>query len=115
MTPPSPPTDPGELDARLDPESLPRLAFFVGSYLSDEDGPARGSAARAVHEYAAEAELDEMQELESDWQMLRLAARHLPLGRVNQILHQRFGSVWAAASREEIDAIGLDLEAAIRE
>ena len=103
------------LAERLTPEDLPRLAIFLGAYLQDDVSLAPRSAQEAAWEYVAEAELDELQELAHDWEVLRAAARELPLAEVNRLLRERFGSSWSALSREEIEAVGAEFERAVRE
>lgn len=98
----------------LTPEELPRLALFLSTQLGD-DGGTRGSAAAAAHALAAEAELDELDELAHDWEVLRAAARSLPLAALNRLLAERFGSAWQASSADEIDAVAFELERALRE
>ena len=107
---------PGDLSLdRLSPEELPRLALFVAGYLHQDLAVVHGSAARAAYDYAAEAELDELEELAAEWEALRSLARHVPIERINDVLRQRFGSAWRAASREEIEAVAREFELALRE
>jgi hypothetical protein len=107
--------DPRSALDRLTPEDLPGLALFVGTYLREELATALGSAQHAAWEYAAEAELDELQELANDWQLLRVAAREAPLETIQRALRERFRSSWLPQSREEIDAVGAELEHALDE
>ena len=100
---------------RLSPDELPRLALFIAGYLHQDLEVVHGSAARAAYDYAAEAELDELEELAAEWEALRSLARHVPIERINDVLRQRFGSAWRAASREEIDAVAREFELALRE
>lgn len=100
---------------RLTPEDLPRLALFLGGYLHEDLAVAHRSAQHAAWEYVGEAELDELQELASEWDVLRSAARELPLEVVNRLLRERFGSSWQALSRAELDAVGGEFERALRE
>lgn len=105
--------DPDELDRALFPEALPHLAHFLGAYLHEDLVPVHGSAARAAWEFAAEAELEELEALARDWWALRLAARALPISRLRLLLAERFGSAWYPASAAEIDAVGDELDAAL--
>jgi len=100
---------------RIRPEALPRLALFLGGRLggAPEGGPV--SAQRAAWDYAAEAELDELEELAADWQVLQAAARELPLAEVNRLLRERFATDWQALTRDELDAVGAELARALRE
>lgn len=100
---------------RLSPDELPRLALFLADAVRDAAAGGAVSAQRAAWQYAAEAELDELQELADEWQVLRAAARELPLAEVNRLLRERFASDWAALSRDEIDAVGAELERALAE
>lgn len=104
-----------DLEDRLDPLELPRLAQFLAAYLHEDLVPVHGSAARAAFQYAADAELDELAELAGEWQVLRAAAARLPLDRLNRLLRERFGSGWYVASRAEVEAVALELERALRE
>jgi len=100
---------------RLTPEDQPRLARFFADYLHQDLSVVHGSAARAAYDYAAEAEIDELEELAAEWEVLRAATHEAPLERVNEILRQRFGSAWRAASRADIDAVAREFELALRE
>ena len=106
---PRPPLD------RLTPEDLPRLAIFIGAYL--RKGPEAGNASvqEAAWNYAAEAELDELQELADDWRVLRAAAREAPLETIRRALRERFDSEWQPLTFQELDAVGAELERAIQE
>ena len=104
-----------DFEAEITPDALPRLAFFLAGYLHEDLAPEHGTAARAAYEYAAEAELDELEELAREWEVLRAAARALPLGRLNALLRSRFGSAWQAATAEEIEAVAREFERALRE
>jgi hypothetical protein len=103
------------LDDRLTPEELPRIAIFVAGFLRDDGGAGPVSAARAAFDYAADAELDELEELASEWETLLAAARELPLERVNACLRERFGSAWQASSVHDFEAVAAELERALRE
>jgi hypothetical protein len=103
------------LAERLRPDDLPRLALFLSTYLHENLEVAHGSAAHAAWDYASEAELDELEELRDDWEVLRAAARALPLARVNELLRERFGSTWQAASSAEIEQVAEQFERALRE
>lgn len=109
------PHDPDEIEDRIAPELLPRLAFFFGAFLHEDLALEHGSAAAAAWAYAEEAELDELEELAADWDALAAAARRLPLARVNALLRERFGSSWQAVSAAEIDAVGAELRRALAE
>ena len=100
---------------RLSPEDLPRLALFLARYLGWEGAATHGSAAAAAHDYAAEAELDELDELAHEWEILRAAARTLSLAELNRTLATRFGGPWQAVSVDELDAVAAELERALRE
>ena len=102
-----------ELDAALTAESLPHLARFLVACLHEDRMPVHGSAARVAYEFAAEAELDELEALARDWWALRLAARRLPIAGVRRILAARFGSAWFPSSTAEIEAVGDELDAAL--
>lgn len=115
MTPDPPATEAADFEERLRPETLPRLALFLAGYLHEDLAVVHGSAARAAWEYAEEAEIDELGELAGDWQVLAGAARALPLARVNELLRERFGSSWQAASVAELDAVAETLERALVE
>jgi len=104
-----------ELEDRLRPEDLPRLALFLSTYLGGDHAPAGGSAARAAWDYASEAELDELEELRDDWEVLRAAARELQLGPVNELLRERFGCAWQAESAAELEQVAEQFERALRE
>jgi len=104
-----------ELEERVAPETLPRLAVFLGAYLHEDLALEHGSAAAAAWAYAEEAELDELEELAADWDALTVAARKLPLARVNALLRERFGSSWQAVSAAEIEAVGAELRRALAE
>jgi hypothetical protein len=106
-----------ELEAadRLRPEALPRLALFLGGRLGGSTESGSIAAQRAAWEYAADAELDELEELAADWRVLQAAARQLPLAEVNRLLRERFASDWQALTRDELDAVGAELERALRE
>lgn len=106
---------PRDFEAELDPDVLPRLAFFLAGSLHQDLAPEHGSAARAAYEYAAGAELDELEELGHDWETLLAAARALPLERVNALLRERFGSAWQAVSVEEIEAVAEEFRRALHE
>jgi len=107
--------DTAALDERLTPEELPRVAFFLAGYLHEDLEPVHGSAAHAAYTYAAEAELDELEELAAEWEVLQAAARALPLDRLNGILRERFRSAWYVASVTEVEAVGQELERALAE
>jgi hypothetical protein len=107
--------DTATLDERLTPEGLPRVAFFLATYLHEDLEPVHGSAAKAAYNYVAEAELDELEELGAEWEILKAAAHQLPLARLNRILRERFKSSWYVNSATEIDAVGYELERALRE
>lgn len=104
-----------ELEDRLDPVELPRLARFLAAYLHEDLVPVHGSAARAAFHYAADAELEELAELAGDWQVLREAALRLPLDRLNRLLRERFRSGWHIASRAEVEAVAHELERALHD
>jgi hypothetical protein len=109
------PDEPFDLEERLAPDVLPRLAYFLGAWLHEDLALEHGSAAAAAWAYAEEAELDELEELAADWEELRAAARKLPLARVNALLRDHFGSSWQAVSAAEIDAVGAELHRALAE
>jgi len=100
---------------KLTPEDLPRLAVFVAAFLRPDSPRPLDSAQQAAWEYVAEAELDELQELARDWDVLRSAARQLPLEETNRLLRERFGCSWNAVAREEFEAVGTEFERALRE
>jgi hypothetical protein len=104
-----------ELSAALAPEQLPRVAFFLDGYLHEDFAAEHGSAAGAAWSYAQEAELDELEELGAEWATVRAAAEALPLNLFNRLLRERFASSWQAASVEEIEAVGREIERALRE
>jgi hypothetical protein len=106
---------PGDLSLdRLSPDELPRLAVFIAGYLHQDLAVVHGSAARAAYDCAAEAELDELEELAAEWEALRALSRRVPIERINDVLRQRFGSAWRATSRDEIDAVAREFELALR-
>ena len=107
--------DSATLEERLNPEELPRVAFFLAGYLHEDLEPVHGSAAKAAYTYAAEAELDELEELAAEWEVLQAAAHHLPLPRLNRILRERFKSAWYLSSATEADAVGYEFQRALRE
>lgn len=109
------PHDLDEVEDRLAPEELPRLAYFLGAYLHEDLALDHGSAAAAAWAYAEEAELDELEELAADWETLQVAARRLPLARVNALLRERFGSSWQAVSAAEVEAVAAELRRALAE
>ena len=100
---------------RLTPAEQPRLALFLAEYLHQDLAVVHGSAAQAAYEYAAGAEIDDLEELAAEWAVLRAAAHSAPLERVNEVLRQLFGSAWRAVSRSEIDAVAQEFELALRE
>lgn len=104
-----------EVEERLRPETLPRLALFLATCVDDDAAPSRGSATRAAWDYVQVAELDELEELSEDWEALRAAARELPLARVNELLRARFGTGWQAASPAEIEQVAGEFARALRE
>jgi hypothetical protein len=106
---------PRDFEAELDPAALPRLALFLAGSLHQDLAPEHGSAARAAYEYAAAAELDELEELAHDWETLLAAARVLPLERINALLRERFGSAWRATTVQEIEAVAEEFRRALRE
>ena len=99
----------------LMPETMPRLALFLGSLVTELSERGVPSAQQAAWRYAAEAELDELEELAQEWRAFAGASRELPLLEVNRILRERFGSVWQAISHDELDAVGAELERAVLE
>lgn len=107
--------DTATLDERLTPEGLPRVAFFLASYLHEDLEAVHGSAAKAAYAYVAEAEQDELEELAAEWEILRAAAHALPLARLNRILRERFRSAWYLSSPAEVDAVAYEFERALRE
>ncbi len=100
---------------RVNPEDLPSLAAFVGGYLHEDWQLEFGSAAEAAYAFIGEADLDDVEELESDWQVLAEATRDLPLAAVNRLLRERFRSGWHLAAKSEIAAVAQELERALRE
>ncbi len=104
-----------ELEERLDPRDLPRLALFLTSYLHEDLIPVHGSAAQAAFHYAADAELDELGELAAEWHVLLVAVARLPLERVNQLLRDRFHCGWHLTSRAEVEAVAREFERALRD
>ncbi len=110
-----PATDLDAISAALDPESLPRVAAFLAVHLGADLDAGWTSAARAAHRYAAEADLDDLEELAREWETVRVAARHLPLARFNDLLERRFASPWRVATRDEVEAVARELEVALRE
>jgi len=104
-----------DLEDRLDPRDLPRLAQFLAAYLHEDLVPVHGSAAEAAFAYAGETDVEELAELAAEWEVLRAVAARLPIERVNRLLRERFGSGWHAASRREIEAVASELERALRE
>jgi hypothetical protein len=110
-----PEIDSATLEERLNPQELPRVAFFLATYLHEDLEPVHGSAAKAAYTYAAEAELDELEELAAEWEVLQAAAHHLPLARFNLILRESFRSAWYVGDATEVDAVGYELQRAVRE
>ncbi len=108
------PDEPGG-EARLTPDDLPRLAVFLAGYFGEGAPRSARSAAEAAYDYAAEAELDELEELARDWDQLRAIARALPLDRVREALRTRFGSSWQPLDTAELDAVAHEFERALRE
>lgn len=106
-------TDPRSAADRLLPEELPRLALFLGALVPELSDRGRPSAQQAAWRYAAEAELDELEELAEEWSVLVAAARELPLGEVARLLRERFASDWQPAAVGEIDAVAAELARAI--
>lgn len=104
-----------ELESGLTPERLPRVAFFLDGYLHEGFAAEHGSSAGAAWAYAQEAELDELEELGAEWATVRAAAAGLPLARFNRLLAERFASAWQATSLGEVEAIGREIERALRE
>jgi hypothetical protein len=106
---------PQELESMLTPERLPRVAFFLDGYLHQDFAAEHGSAAGAAWDYAQDAELDELEELGAEWAVVRAAAEALPLARFNRLLGERFGSSWQATAAAEVEAVGREIERALRE
>jgi len=107
--------DDREIEDRLDPRDLPRLADFLAAYLHEDLVPVHGSAAAAAFHWIAEADLEEIEELAAEWQLLRSAAARLPLDRLNRLLRERFRSAWYVTSVEEIEAVARELVRALHE
>ena len=107
--------DTATLDEHLTPEELPRVAFFLATYLHEDLVPVHGSASKAAYAYVAEAEIDELEELAAEWEVLKAAAHHLPLASLNRILRERFKSAWFLTAPQEVDAVGYEHERALRE
>lgn len=108
-------SDPSQPSHGLTPDDLPRLAVFIAAFLRHDSPRPLASAQQAAWEYLAEAELDELQELARDWDLLRAAARELPLADLNRLLGERFGCAWIVLDRNELDAVGAEFERALRE
>jgi len=108
-------TNDDALDARLTAEQSPRLAWFLAAYLHEDLAVEQGSAAAAAWSYAAEAELDELGELATEWDTLVEASQRWPLDRVNELLRTRFGSAWRATTAGEFEAVAFELHRALRE
>ncbi|KAB2963148.1 MAG: hypothetical protein F9K18_08935 [Thermoanaerobaculia bacterium] len=104
-----------ELEERLRPEALPRLAVFLADYLGEDAVARHVGGAQAAWEYARVAELDELEELFGDWEVLRAATGALSLARVNEVLRTRFATTWQAASSAEIEQVLELFERALRE
>lgn len=104
-----------EIEDRLDPRELPRLAEFLAAYLHEDLVPVHGTAQRAAFGFARDTDFEELVELAAEWQALRLAAVRLPLGRLNRLLRERFRCGWHVASSAEVEAVAHELERALAE
>lgn len=106
-------SDPRPAADRLLPDELPRLALFLGALVPELSDRGHPSAQQAAWRYAAEAELDELEELAEEWSVLVAAGRELPLAELGRLLRERFGSDWQPASIGELDAVAAELARAI--
>jgi uncharacterized protein CbrC (UPF0167 family) len=104
-----------ELLERVNADDLPSLAGFVGGYLHEDWQLTYRSAAEAAYAFIGEADLDDVEELAADWNVLVEATRNLDLAAINRLLRERFRSGWHLGAKSEIEAVGQELERALRE
>lgn len=104
-----------ELLDRVNPDDLPSLAGFLGGYLHEDWQLEFSSVAAAAYAFIGEADLDDVEELEADWEVLVEATRDLGIEATNRLMRERFRSGWHLTSKLELDAVTQELERALRE
>lgn len=110
-----PGTEAVALTERLTADELPAVAAFLGGYLHEDFETDYRSAAQAAFAFAGEADEDDLQQLAAEWEVVRAAARALPLPELNRLLRERFRCGWYLLSASEVEGVAQELERALRE